>query len=260
MAWRRRRQESISAAQVLAGEQPENTNAFLQLLAQAGRAAMQGAAAGNPHKNSQQHVPPMQLPASKEPAQPLPAAKAGPAPFASVWGLGEAQEAQGVPAVEKLRRPESARRGPPPAGGQRSAPDQARVRMQALPPLLLAAQGLGGGFPREVAGGTWQGQGAAQRHYGTAARSEGAAHGAGAADEARQDLDDLAEASALVRAVGQARRGPARVVAGLAMALACGMGQPCSSPLLALLVLHAALACSVGGVCSGPCCDFADCM
>lgn len=196
--------ERISAAQVLAGGQPEHTNAFLQLLAQV--AVAPGAAAGGPLRDPQLH-PHMQTPPRGAPAQPLPAAEAGHAAPASVRESGAGEEARGAPAPGKPRRPESARRGPPPACGQAPAPKQARGPMHALPPLLPPALGLEAGSPWEGAEGMWQGWGAAERRRGAVARSEGPGD-EDAGDAVRREPDDLAEASALVRAVGQARVQP----------------------------------------------------
>lgn len=195
-------------AQVLAGGQPEHTNAFLQLLAQA--AVAPDAAPGGSLRDPQLH-PPMQAPPSGTPSHPLPAAEAAHAARASVRESGAGGEARGAPASGKPQRPESARRGPPPAGGQGSAPNQAREPMQALPPLLPTAHGGEGGSPGEGAEGIWQGRAAAERRRGVAPPSEGLDDDASAGDAAREDLEDLAEASALVRAVGQVRCSPVRV-------------------------------------------------
>ena len=134
---------------MLAGSEPENTNAFLQLLAQAALASSQRrqtALAGR-----QQVLHPLQtlsaarapLPRSPAPGNPTgdPARAASvpeQAPGASLQDLSSPKStAHGNP-ENPSRRPESARRGPPAAAGQ--AHKQARVPKQALPPLVLAEQ------------------------------------------------------------------------------------------------------------------------
>ena len=230
------RHDRVSAAQVLAGGQPEHTNAFLQLLARA--AVAPSAVAGRSLRDPQLH-PPMHPPPTGTPAQPLPAAEAGPAGSTAVRDPGDGGEARGAPASGKPRRPESARRGPPPAGGQGSAPNQARGPMPALPPLLPPAQGLEGGSPGEGGGGIWQGRGAAEGRRGAAARSEGP-DDAGAGDALRQEPDDLAKTSGLVRALGQARLQPCQgALPGTAnVALARGTCQTCSPAALIKLAMH----------------------
>ena len=227
----------ICAAQVLAGGQPEHTNAFLQLLAQA--AAAPRAAAGGSHRDPQLH-PPMQTPPRGAPAQPLLAAEAGHAAPASVRESGEDGEARGAPAPGKPRRPESARRGPPPASGQGPAPNQARKPTQALPPLLPPARGLEGGSPGTGTEGIWQERVAAERRRRATPRSEGP-DDEDAEDALRQDPDNLAEASALVRAVGQARVQPCQGVLPQTGSLRWLAAWPSSY----LLTLHAGLACIV---------------
>ena len=233
------RHNRISAAQVLAGGQPEQTNVFLQLLAQA--AVAPSAAAGGSLRGPQHHLP-MHPPPRGPPAHPLPAAEAGQAAPASVREFREGEEARDASASDKVRRPEFARRGPPPAGGQGTAPNQARGSMQGLPPLFPPAQGLEGGFPGERAEGYWQGGGAAERRRGAAAPSKGLNDDASAGDAVRQGPDDLAEASALVRAVSQARLQPCQgLIQGLAVCTGSRHVQAVQR--WNLLVLHAALAC-----------------
>ena len=144
--WGRSRQVSASAAQVLAGGRPEDTNAFLQLLAQAARAGAQGAAAGGTRSDPQHH-PAMEAPLGGPAASSLPAAEAGYAAPPSVEQSKGGWEAHGATEPGKARRPQSARRGPPAAARQVSAPNQARGLMHSAAAAAPASARPGGRLP-----------------------------------------------------------------------------------------------------------------
>ncbi|KAK9819171.1 hypothetical protein WJX81_002713 [Elliptochloris bilobata] len=216
---------AANPAMVLAGADAESTNAFLQLLAQAARATSAARSGGLPHAGlgnvasirvAAGLLPPAKLPPAAEHAQ---ASTGPPQALAGDWQAhgGDSETHVGS---RRPWRPESARRGPPGAGGRARAPDQ------ALPPLLPPdprveerASGRGKRFNHLFEEGT----NALEQFGGAAGKPQERVNTAGPGG-ALQLPDDLAMASELVHAVGQATallgRDSERLVGGLAAAAA----------------------------------------